>query len=136
MLTDSGGLSAVGTFKVTKPTISIQPSSGYMGTTVTVTGKGWVPGSRGSVSIGGGSSPVTATPDSNGSFTARIEIPASVGVGPGTVQFTASDNLGNTAVPQDFTVKPAAISVDPGSGPVGTKVTVTTLLPCNYTKHW
>jgi len=124
-LTDNGGLAASGTFTVVTPTISISPSSGVMGTTVTVTGSGWNPDARGVVTLGGGLTALTAIPDVSGAFSAAIAIPGNVGTAGATVWFTAWDVLGNTATAQAFTVTAAAITLSPTSGALGTEVTVT-----------
>lgn len=123
-ITDNIGLVASGTFTVVTPTISISPSTGNMGTTVTVTGAGWNPDARGVVTLGGGLTAVTAIPDAAGGFSASIAIPSNVGTAGATVSFTASDALGNTATAQSFTVTAASITLDPASGAPGTEVTV------------
>ena len=124
-VTDSSGLYATGKFTVVKPYITITPTSGYMGTTVTVNGYGWNAGSRGSVTVGGGVTPISSIPAADGTFSASFTVPASVGIGPTSFYASAYDALGNVATAIKFTVSAAAISLSPVDGAIGTEVTVT-----------
>ena len=66
------------------PTISINPTSGPVGTSVTVTGYGFDPISTVAITFGG-SSITTVTPTSNGGFTATFRAPLSSSNGVQTV---------------------------------------------------
>ena len=130
--TDTSALRSAGTFTVTRPTISVSPGEGYVGTLVTVTGAGWLPGMDGLVSVqvdiaGTPTTLLVSTPDANGDFMAQFTMPVGIGTGPGSTMVRASDSitLGNSAEPQVFSIKVAAITVEPTSGAVGDTITVT-----------
>lgn len=115
-------LTAVGTFTVTQPTITVSPTLGYKGDIVTVTGTGWLPGNMGLAFIlFNFQIYTTATPDASGAFTARITVPANA---PDSANVGASDIAGNVAPSKQFLLGPAKITVSPVSGPVLTVVTV------------
>jgi hypothetical protein len=121
--TDSGSLSATGTFTVTQPTITVSPTSGYKGDTVTIEGAGWVPGSLGLVTVSFNAvTQLVTTPGTGGTFTAQMAIPVDAVSGQ---LIGASDTKGNTAASVAFLISDPAITVDPASGPAGTVVTVT-----------
>src|SRR2546426_2700420 len=108
-------------------TISLNPSSGPTGTTVTVTGKNFAANSGITISYDGSAittTPTTITTDSTGSFTGSITIPSSSAAGPHTVKATDASNHPASA---QFTVgiTGPSISLNPSSGPAGTTVTVT-----------
>src|SRR5256712_7531928 len=125
--TDASANSASASFTVTTgtitPTISLNPSSGPVGTTVTVSGSGFASNSGISITYGGTAittNPTTITTDSTGSFAGSITVtPSSLG----THTVKATDASSNSASAQ-FTVTPA-ISLSPSSGSAGTSVTVT-----------
>ena len=120
--TDSGGVSATGTFTVTQPTITISPTSGYRGGTVTVTGSRWIPGPLGSVAITfAGSAILVATPDANGDFAAQFVVPVTAGA---SNLVSAMDTPGRAAPAQTFMLLPPELTVDPTEGPAGTSATV------------
>jgi hypothetical protein len=118
--TDNNGLVASGTYTVTRPTLSVSPITGPRGSSVTVTGSGWVPNSTVALNFAG--SPMTVIADANGNIAAAMSVPATAIVGANTV--TAADTLGNAALPATFTVPGAAISVEPQEGGPGTAVTI------------
>jgi hypothetical protein len=121
--TDLGGITAVGTFTVTQPTITISPTTGYMGNTLTVTGAGWLPTSAGLVQVKfNGVFVWSTTPNADGTFSGGFTIPVTA-VASNTV--SASDLAGNVAPNQTFLLGPQAMTIAPTSGPAGTKVTVT-----------
>jgi hypothetical protein len=130
--TDSAGNNARGYFTVVQPTITLTPASGTMGTPVTITGTGWVPGATGIVSInclnavGTVLTMVSAVPESDGSFTAALTIPSTAGAGPAIIFFTAADSaaVGNVAINQNFSLLPPTVTVDPTAGEVGSTVAV------------
>ena len=115
-------LTAVGTFTVTQPAITVSPTLGYKGDIVTVTGTGWLPGNMGLAFIRfNGQVFAVATPDASGAFTARITVPANA---PDSANVGADDIAGNAAPSTQFLLGPAKITVSPVSGPVLTVVTV------------
>jgi hypothetical protein len=115
-------LTAVGTFTVTQPTITVSPTLGYKGDIVTVTGSGWLPGNMGLAFIRfNGQVFAVATPDASGNFTARITVPANA---PDSANVGADDIALNVAASKQFLLGPAKITVSPVSGPVTTVVTV------------
>jgi hypothetical protein len=127
LATDSGTLIAQGAFTVTKPTITLNPTTGPKGTTVTITGAGWLPNSAVTVDFKVfGSATVLATlttiPDGTGNIAASMAVPATAAVGANT--FSAYDAKGNAAKDAAYTVPGAAITVTPTEGAVTTSVTV------------
>src|SRR2546428_109833 len=109
-------------------TISLSPSSGPAGTTVTVTGKNFAANSGITISYDGSSittTPTTITSTSTGSFTGSITIPSSSTAGPHTVKATDASNHPASAQFTVTTTPIATISLNPSSGPAGTTVTVT-----------
>jgi hypothetical protein len=134
--TDSGGLIAYGTFTVTKPTIALNPTTGSINSSFTITGTGWLPGTSSGSTVTlsfnymtSGTPSVAATtalttiPDGSGNIAAAITVPADVKAGTATV--TAADGKTNAATSATFTVPGAVITVNPSQGPVGTQATVT-----------
>jgi hypothetical protein len=117
---DDQGLIATATFTVTKPTIAINPTTGPKGSTVVVTGSGWVPGKVVTISLDSVAAQ-SVTPDSTGAIAGTITIPIDAAPGPHTI--TASDgSVGNSADAVTFTVPGAAITVSPTSGAATTTV--------------
>ncbi len=117
-----GNLVATKPFTVTQPTISISPTSGYRGDTVTVSGSGWPLKTPGSVSITfGGVTVKVATPDTNGSFNMPITIPFDAET---TTFIGAFDVLGNVALSKVFSLKSPTIALSPQSGKSGTTATL------------
>jgi hypothetical protein len=105
------------------PTISINPPSGPVLTTVTVTGNGFDPISTVVITFGG-STVSTVTPASNGGFTATFSVPLSSSIGDQTVKATQGSNSASKTFTVTALLNPI-IFLDPSSGPVGTSVTVT-----------
>jgi hypothetical protein len=122
--TDSGTITAVGSFTVTQPTISISPTTGYKGDTLTITGAGWVPGNLGLVQISFNTQiqVVVPAPDATGAFIASLQVPVTA-LASNTVG--AKDINNNIAADKAFLLGPQAISIAPTSGAVGTKVSIT-----------
>ena len=81
------------------PTISINPTSGPVGTLVTVTGNGFDPISTVAITFGG-SSVSTVNPTSNGGFTVTFNVPLSSSIGDQTVKATQ----GSKSASKTFTV--------------------------------
>ena len=73
------------------PTISINSTSGPIGTSVTVTGNGFDPISSVAITFGG-SSVTIVNPTSNGGFTATFRVPLSSSIGDQTVKATQGSN--------------------------------------------
>jgi len=122
---DLGLLISTGTFTITTPTIAINPATGPAGTTVVVTGSGWVTNTvvNNVVTITLKNSGLVAvatqnvTPDTTGNIAATITVPASAT--PGTYTITAGDVNSNTSSAFTFTVPGSAITVSPNSGMAG-----------------
>ena len=138
MATDSSGLVASATFTVTQPSIVINPATGPRGTSVIVSGAGWLTPSTvldNTVTVAfcayGQKTPlfttsrVSSVPDGSGSFSAAITVP-NVGAA-GTYSIYASDSVAtsNEAALVTFTVPGAAITVSPASGVALDTITVT-----------
>ena len=132
--TDNGGLIAYGTFTVTKPTMTLSPTTGAINTSFTVTGTGWLPGtitgstvtvtfSYTNTMLATLTTQVTTTPDGSGNIAAAITVPADAAAGTATV--TAADLKLNSATAATFTVPGAIITVSPATGAAGTSVSVT-----------
>src|SRR2546428_1229295 len=105
-------------------TISLNPTSGPVGTTVTATGSLFLPGSVVTISYDGtavATTPGTITTDLSGRFSATFTVPASTA---GSHTVNAKDAASNSASAQ-FTVTTPSVSLNPTSGPTGTSVTVT-----------
>ena len=107
------------------PTISINPTSGPVLTSVTVTGNGFDPISTVVITFGG-STVSTVTPTSNGGFTATFNVPLSSSIGDHTVKATQGSNSASKTFQVTALVNPI-IFLDPTSGPVGTSVNITVL---------
>jgi hypothetical protein len=119
-----GTVTATGSFTITQPTITISPTTGYKGDTLTVTGAGWVPGNLGLVQIKFNDViQIVSTPDGTGAFTGAFVVPLSASLLGNTVG--AVDINGNVAANKAFLLGPRSITLNPTSGAVGTKVTVT-----------
>jgi len=123
-LRDGGTMSTVSTTFTVTPAITITPTSGTVGTTITVHGTGFSASETGiSLSCGGNAINYAVTVDSTGSWTATFTIPdMPSGV---THPVTATRSSGTTVTAsQNITVVPS-ITLTPTSGPVGTSATVT-----------
>lgn len=126
--TTTDNLTAEGTFTVTKPTISVSPTSGPKGSSVIVNGAGWLPGTTTGSTVQitfNGAIVITTIPDASGNILAAINVPATALVGAGANTMGAADGNSNSATAATFTVPGAAITVTPTEGPVATSVTVT-----------
>src|SRR2546422_2023815 len=104
--------------------ISLDPTSGNEGNTVTITVSLFLPGSVVTISYDGtavATTPATITTDLSGGFSATFTVPASTA---GSHTVSAKDAASNSASAQ-FTVTTPSVSLNPTSGPTGTSVTVT-----------
>jgi len=132
---DGDGNEASADLSVVEQLITITPESGYVGTTVTVTGRGFTP--DGTVDIRWYMGPTDAHPfitvindypiGSDGTFTATFKVPTVPDpTAPGDdYLIKAIDSEGNEDTATFTVTAPAKIVLNPTSGKVGTKVTVT-----------
>src|ERR1700719_107731 len=111
----SGSLNSIQQFKVTPTVSSISPTSGPIGTVVTVTGTGLTQTTK--VTIGG----VKAT-----TFTVKSDSSVSVTIPTAckTGKITVTTNGGSATSASSFNVTPTITSFTPTSGKVGTVVTI------------
>jgi hypothetical protein len=120
--TDVGGQTATGTFSVTVPAITVNPSEGPIGAIVTVAGTGFSESSEVQLVFLGVSVPTCSggslATDSTGDFVCTTSVPS----GASGTTVTATDSGGQTAT-GSFTVSALSFSVAPGQGPVGATVT-------------
>ncbi|MGA3022669.1 MAG: hypothetical protein ABSE66_07725 [Thermoplasmata archaeon] len=132
--TDVGGLSAIGSFVVTTPAITVAPGQGPVGSTFIVMGSGFTLSSGAMIAFNGvdltprGCSvgsfiSVTITTNSTGGFSCSFTVPPVDSPGPYAVVGTDGATT-NTTSPATFTVTTLAITVTPGQGPVGATGTV------------
>ncbi len=114
------------TFTILATAITLSPTSGNAGSTVTVKGVGFTPSA--SITIKFDTSPLATTPtslaaNSSGGFSASATISSAATVGSHTI--SASDITGKTAT-ATFTVSVLGIiTLSPTSGSIGASVTVT-----------
>lgn len=131
MAKDNNGVIATGTFTVTVPTIALTPTTGPAGTTIVVTGSGWVTNTvvnnivtitlKSALAVTVATQ--TVTPDATGAIAATITVPTSAAGGAYTVAATDTNNNSSSAI--TFTVPGAAIAVTPNQGPATTAVQLT-----------
>jgi hypothetical protein len=121
---DDSSDSANALFTVTTPSISLSPTNGPIGTTVTVSGSNFVPSSTIVVRFGPSqvqTTPATVTASNVGSFSASFTVPS---YSAGNYVVSATDNsINNNTASAPFTLTPT-ITISPTSGIVGTTVTV------------
>ena len=110
---------ATDTFKVT-PTLTITPTSGLPGSTVSLSGSGWPDGSIDVKFAGQTWYTINSTAGAitNG---ANKQIPVAASAGVKTVAGTSGAFTGST----NFTVVARALTLTPNSGPLGTQVLIT-----------
>lgn len=115
-------LAAVISTPVMAASISLSPTSGEAGDTITVTGDGFTSGHNINISFNGVDKAYpTVAP--TGSISATFTVPS--GLSAGTYQVRAFDWDTSTYVASaTFTLISASISIDPEEGPVGTKVEI------------
>jgi hypothetical protein len=118
------------TFTIT-PAISLSPTSGSPGTTVTVSGSGFAASASGVVwfdsnnngALDSGEPSASVTASATGTFTATLTVPT---VAAGTYNIRADVPSGGTVeASASFTVPTPSISISPTSGPPTTPITVT-----------
>jgi hypothetical protein len=119
--TDVSSHFASATFTVTTPSITLNPTGGSVGTSITVTGSNFIPNSLITIkydTIVQSTSPSTVTATSSGSFSGTISAPASA-YGSHTVSVADAVNTASGT----FTINPSII-LNPSSGIVGTTITI------------
>src|SRR5208337_5137666 len=123
--------SATATFKVITPAITLSPTQGPIGTTVTVSGTGFSVNTKiGIISIAGGTittqTCTAQTTSATGTFTCTFTVPT-VTAGAHAVTVSGSDigTMPADTATATFTVTAPAITLSPVQGPAGTPVTVT-----------
>jgi Bacterial Ig-like domain len=104
------------------PTISLDPTSGTVLTSVTVTGNGFDPISNVVITFGG-STVATVTSTSNGGLSAIFNVPLFSSIGDQTVKATQGSNSASNTFTVTALVNPN-IFLDPSAGPVGTSVDI------------
>ncbi len=125
-------LTGTGTFTVTQPTISIEPTTSTVGNPVVITGEGWVPNSivtlniTDQVDVEQVLAAEIAVATNDGSFEKSMVIPSTVGVEAKTVPITAQDvSHGNKAQPKSLTIAGPSITLSPADvANVGSRVDV------------
>ena len=134
---DKAGRPGVTQITVAPRTIEFSPQESRSGTTVTVSGSGW-PAANGASNLnpsvkveyvlgGAPATSATATPDSNGNFTASITVPRNAPI-PSTnsVKVSFEDSEGReVSETAAHRVPGAGVSVTPSSGPGGTIAVLT-----------
>ena len=114
-------------FQVTNPAtplILLNPSSGIVGSTVTISGNNFAPSSTISIKFNGviqTTNPTTMTTNFTGGFTGSIIVPSS---STGPFPINAIDASTNTASSQFTVIHPVINTAVPASGPVGQTVSV------------
>ena len=119
--TDSYGNTARATFGVSTPSMSANPTSGPIGTQVTLTGNGFAPSASVSITFGTTKLSTSCNSTSAGGLSCTFTVPRSL---TGSQTVTATDSYGNTAS-SSFTVTAPTLSLNPSTGPIGTSVTAT-----------
>jgi len=125
---DDTGNVGVATFTVegAGASITISPTSGVVGTLVTITGSNFAANTAVTVKFDGvtlTTNPISITTASNGGFTASVTIP-NISTGSHTVTVT----VGSQTATATFTItqaQPASITISPTSGTVGNAITIT-----------
>jgi len=120
---------ATGTFTVVQPVVTVSPTNGVVGTTLTIVGSGFVPNDDVIINIASSTDQrilARATINETGAFTATGNVPYNMSLQLGDVcKVTIEDTFGNTIDQQTFTVSTGSMTVSPTTGPTGTLVTVT-----------
>jgi hypothetical protein len=107
------------------PSVNISPTSGPVGTTFTVTGAGWLPGTITTNDSGSGITWPGATADANGNWQTTTKASGNASLDTHTLTF--SEN-GCSNVTQTITITGAgcdvSFDISPGSGPAGSQFTL------------
>jgi len=121
---------ATGNFTAVQPVLTITPTTGVIGTTISVVGSGFVYNDLVAVNFAkiatGATRVARPTVDASGAFSITFAVPYNLGLTLGdTCVVTAVDGYTNTIDQKIFTVSTGSVATSPASGPVGTVVTVT-----------
>ena len=114
---DDSGATAEAEFTV-EPAISISPTEGAAGTSVTISGTGFNQDDDITISFAASEIPTAIETDSNGSFSGTFKVPAK---SKDTYKVKASDGTNKESV--DFTVT-AGASIDTTTGNIGSSLTI------------
>ncbi|MFC2010726.1 IPT/TIG domain-containing protein [Chloroflexota bacterium] len=111
-------------FTITASTISLNPTSGYAGGMVTVSGSGFKTSSSISITFGGDTNPITAaTSDASGKFSGTFTVPVRA---TGTYEVKASDGTNTLTANFDIgisaTISPETTTAVPGY--IGDEITI------------
>lgn len=126
--TDASGRIGSATFTVAAGgVITLSPTSGDSGTSITVTGSNFTANTRVTIKFGTilvATTPSTVITGTSGGFLAKFDVPAGVAGGSHTI--VATDDTGKIGA-ATFTVQGSgeSVTLSPASGSVGTTVTVT-----------
>lgn len=122
VVVNDGTIIATSNFTITQPTVSVTPTTAYKGQKITITGSGWPTRTPGSVSVTFAGEIIGAvTPNENGYFSMEYTVP--LNADPVTL-ISASDVIGNTALPKALTLKGTALTLNPKSGLPGITATI------------
>ena len=136
-IVDSAGRPGATNVTVPSRTVTFDPPESRVGSTVTVSGAGWIASNSATGSAnsdvevrydsGGGDTSSRATPDSDGNFSATIRVPLNAAI-PSTNRVTVFYTLpagGTRSETVSHRVPGADLTISPVSGPGGTLATLT-----------
>ncbi|MBM3157274.1 MAG: hypothetical protein FJ004_08320 [Chloroflexi bacterium] len=119
---NDGNIVATRNFTITQPTVSVSPATAFKGEKITISGNGWPLQMPGSVSVTFGGEVVgLVTPNDKGYFSTQFTVPLTANP---VSLISASDILGNTALPVRFSLKGPTFIVKPKDGFAGTTAAV------------
>jgi hypothetical protein len=121
-VTDASGNYDTATFTLGDRTVTLNPTTGAPGTTVTVTGSYFLPNAPITIKFDTTTvltTPTTVTSSTTGTFSATFDIPSGAA---GAHTVTASDSDGDSSA--TFTVTTPSLTANPTNGAVGTSVTL------------
>ncbi|MDI6781170.1 MAG: IPT/TIG domain-containing protein, partial [bacterium] len=116
VIATTGDVVGTGSFKILANIKPLSPTTGTVGSLVTINGFGFA---QGVVSIDFGGEVTTATANNNGSFTKSFAVPPVPGI-TAVVQATRLESMGTDT----YTIIPRIYSVNPSQGSIGTLITV------------
>lgn len=114
-------LYATATLTVSTPAITVSPTSGAGGLSITVSGTGFKSNSTVSFYINGSKISTTASTNNLGTFQAAVTMPSGAPSGAQTIRAQTDDVNFDT---DTFTITAAAVTASPTTGAPGTKVTL------------
>lgn len=125
--TDTSGKTATATFQVlVSGSITLSPTTGNRGASVTLSGSNFSPTSTITIKFDSTTlqtSPSTITTSSTGTFSATITIPITASTGPHTI--TATDAAGRIGAATFTVASGGVLTLSPTTGLSGTEITVT-----------